>query len=127
MSEDFLREIFETPPEAFAERFPHLASAWEPFLRSLFDAQFDIDSLRKAASDIRDFQQWLLDKKVAPSRIPPSLIREFVRDLRARYRKRNQHPMDPRAILDVCQAIEYFLTFAVHQNRSRPPDPRSAS
>jgi site-specific recombinase XerD len=125
--QEALREIFEELPPAFIRRFPALAARWEPFLRHLLDRDFDIDHLRKAASDIRDFQQWLLDKNMDLSNIPPSLIREFVRDLRARFRKRNQHPMDSRAILDVCQAIECFLNFAVDQNRDRPPDPESAS
>jgi hypothetical protein len=120
-----LREIFERPPDAFRERYPTLAASWEPFLRHLLDRQFDIDHLRKAASDNRDFQQWLLDKNVGPFDIPPSLINEFVRDLRARFRKRNRHPMDPRAVLDVCQAIACFLTFAteLHHPAPKPPAP----
>jgi hypothetical protein len=113
-----LREIFQELPPAFIRRFPALAARWEPFLRHLLDKNFDMDSLRKAASDIRDFQQWLLDKSVAPTRIPPSLIDEFARDLRARFRKRNHTSMDPRAILDVCGAIECFLAFAAHQCQS---------
>lgn len=122
-----LREIFEKPPGAFSERFPSLAAAWEPFLRHLLGRNFDIDHLRKAASDIRDFQQWLLDNNVAPSDIPPSLIGEFIHDLRARFRKRNHQPMDPGAILDVCQAIECFLTFATQQNGPPPKLPISGA
>jgi len=123
-----LREIFERPPGALAERFPNLAASWEPFLRSLLDRDFDVDSLRKAASDIRDFQQWLLDKNVHPSDLPSSLINEFVRDLRARFRKRNHTSRDPRAVLDVRQAIECFLSFAAHQSQSsqRPSSSGSA-
>ena len=116
--QEALREIFEKPPEAFVRRFPTLAASWRPFLMHLIERDFDIDSFRKAASDIRDFQQWLLDKSVAPARIPPSLINEFARDLRARFRKRNHTSMDPRAILDVCGAIECFLAFAAHQCQS---------
>src|SRR6266851_3883962 len=92
--QDALREIFEKPSDAFAERFPHLAQSWEPYVRFLFDRQFDIDSIRKAASDNRDFHQWLLDKNLVLADIPPSFIDEFVRDLRARFRKRTKHPMD---------------------------------
>ena len=121
-----LREIFEELPGAFIRRFPALAASWEPFLMHLLERDFDIDHLRKAASDIRDFQQWLVNKNVDPLSMSPGLIKEFVRDLRARFRKRNHHPMDLRTILDVCQGIECFLTFAVHQNRSKPPDPGSA-
>src|SRR6266851_3502883 len=93
--QDALREIFEKPSHAFAERFPHLAQSWEPYLRSLFDRQFDIDSIRKAASDNRDFHQWLLDKNGVLIDIPSSLVDGFIGDVRGRFRKRNKHSMDP--------------------------------
>jgi hypothetical protein len=84
-------------------------------MRLLFDRQFDIDSIRKAASDNRDFHQWLLDKKLVLTDIPSSFVDEFIHDVRGRFRKRNKHPMDPRAVLDIRGAIESFLTFAAHQ------------
>lgn len=108
---EVLREIFAKPPEAFCERFPALTAAWEPFLTHLLDRDFDIDSLRKAANDVQGFQVWLLDCNDVLSKVPPSLIDEFVRDMRARFRRRTGQSMDRRAVLDVRQAIECFLMF----------------
>jgi len=119
MNEDFLREIFEPPSDAFVEWFPHLARSWEPYARHLFDHQFDIDSIRKAVSDNRDFHQWLLGQNLVRADLPPSSVDDFIRDMRARFRKRNKHPMDRRAVLDVRGAIESFLAFAAHE-QSRP-------
>jgi hypothetical protein len=162
---ELLREIFEEPPEVFGMRFPQLAVSWEPFLRHLLDRDFDIDHLRKAASDNRDFQQWLLGKNTvrcanAPGQLnlassmgmplhptplqrwrppepqwrkgveAPSLVDEFIRDLRVRFRKRHGHPIDPGAVLDIRCAIECFLTFAdcqqSHLSR-KPPVPGAGS
>jgi len=124
---DFLREIFEPPSDTFVERFPHLARLWEPYVRNLFD-RLDIDSIRKAALDNRDFQQWLLRQTLVSDNITPSCVDDFIRDMSARFRKRNKRRMDRRAVLDVRGAIESFLAFAAHvQSRSSRTPPTSGA
>ena len=113
-----LCEIFEPPVDSFAKRFPGLALYWEPFLKSWLDRDFDIDTIRKVAADIGGFLQWLLGNNEVVIGISPSLIDEFIRDLRKRFRKKNEHATDPRTSRDVRGAIECFLAFAAHKDQT---------